>query len=151
MKKINSVWSFVEQFYPDYHLSKKVLHNKDLKRIITGDVGSEDPEYSKLQEKYGDCPEQAILDYNDSCKEIYEKSIQGFVKHLEKRVIVDFDITSVLIQAGEDNIPLAAEEAPRVLKLIEQEFTPNNPKKDTFWTIISSAIRNYVANKELDA
>lgn len=59
-------WNFVEKHYPDYYSSQEIAHNNDLSKEI------EDAKKS---------PSLILIeDYNRSCKAIYEKAIENYIK-----------------------------------------------------------------------
>jgi len=89
-----TIWDFVEQYYPNYSSSDEILHNEDLLKLLEGEVDTgADSLYNMLsdiliEESLGMEPsEEEVLEfaqemYNESLVEIYELAIQGYLKTL---------------------------------------------------------------------
>jgi hypothetical protein len=87
-----TIWDFVEQYYPNYSSSDEILHNEDLLKLLEGEVDTgADNVYNDIREEllvFGTEPrEEEILGlaqqrYSESLVDIYELAIQGYLKTL---------------------------------------------------------------------
>lgn len=90
---ITDIWSFVEEYYPNYSSCDEILYNDDLTKLLEGEVDTcADSIYNSIREElvdlFGTEPnEEEILKlaeqrYAESLATIYEKAIQGYLQTL---------------------------------------------------------------------
>lgn len=87
-----TIWDFVEQYYPNYSSSDEILNNDDLLKLLEGEVDTgADSVYNDIREELlilGTEPsEEEILGlaqqrYSESLVDIYEQAIQEYLKTL---------------------------------------------------------------------
>ena len=70
MKNIETVWQFVETYFPDYSSSDEIARNNDLNRLIEEDESLID---------------ELKQEINDSNAYIYEKAIEGYLETLKNK------------------------------------------------------------------
>lgn len=85
-----TIWDFVEQYYPNYSSSDEILHNEDLLKLLEGEVDTgADSVYNNIREELlilGTEPsEEELLGlaqqrYSESLVQIYEQAIQNYLK-----------------------------------------------------------------------
>lgn len=84
-----TIWDFVEQYYPNYSSSDEILHNEDLLKLLEGEVDTgADSVYNDIREELlilGTEPSQeevlglAQQRYSESLVQIYEQAIQNYL------------------------------------------------------------------------
>jgi len=77
----DSVWSFIEKYYPNYESSDRIAEADDLSKLLNKEVNgaAEDLLHSRYD---GDIHNPQIqIDYNIAHVEIYEAAIQTFLNN----------------------------------------------------------------------
>jgi uncharacterized protein YuzB (UPF0349 family) len=79
------VWTFVEQYYPDYYSCIWIANEQDLYKLVTGEYEEGDSAHQLLEEDYkGDIENSEIeTDWNRIQSMIYEKAIQGYINSIK--------------------------------------------------------------------
>lgn len=85
--KMEDEWDFVQEYYPNYTSSDEILENEYLFQLLTEDYqpGSGAEEY--LNKEYGGNimnQQQIGIDYDVSCKHIFQKAILGYIESLKQ-------------------------------------------------------------------
>ena len=162
MNTERNVWDFVQQYYPKYQSCAEIAENDDLQVLIDGEEeeGSHawrikenikssvsfgrlyDPQ--SLKDKL--CEKEIENRFNESCKAIYEKAIEGYLESQKEKetVTMTFSIADV-DQAMEDNdikFPLSEFGKIKILKHVKDNFDANA----SYWDNILDGI-NHVINE----
>ena len=93
--KLQDEWDFIEMYYPDYQHSDEILENDLLFSLHSGDYEPDSGAEELLNEAYGgDIKNPQIeIDYNVSCKFIFQKAIVAYVESLNASPSKLFEIT----------------------------------------------------------
>lgn len=141
MNTEKTAWDFVEQYYPNYSTSEEIARNNDLLVIIeTGERGN--------SEKWK--AEQIIIRewYNESCKSIYEKAIEGYFEALKNvtvdnsHIVMPLSISDV-DQVMEDNdidYPLTEYGKLKVIEDCRDNFDANA----TYWDNLLESVNRII-------
>lgn len=86
--ELNSVWDFVEKYYPNYTSSNDITFNDDL-HCIMDDEWQESETKTRLvaeyKRNYGDkWLEQVEIDRDLSERDIFEAAIEGYINTLKQ-------------------------------------------------------------------
>lgn len=86
--ELNNEWDFVEKYYPNYYKSNDIAFNDDL-HCIVDDEWQESEAKTRLvaeyKSNYGDkWLEQVKIDRDVSDRDIFEASIEGYIKTLKQ-------------------------------------------------------------------
>lgn len=98
--KVENVWDFVEKYYPKYSSCDSIAYNDDLQKIKDGEInGQAENLYKQFVEQVKEETETITLtteeldavvlaivekEWNESCADIFERSIEGFVEKESK-------------------------------------------------------------------
>jgi hypothetical protein len=92
-KAMETIWDFVEQYYPNYSSSDEIMHNEDLLKLLEGQVDTgADSVYNEIREELLifdiEPREEEILGlaqqrYSESLASIYGQAIQGYLETLK--------------------------------------------------------------------
>lgn len=73
-------WDFVEKFYPNYSSCDDIAYNNDLSVILDDGTPEEGSCAMSVFKSLGEDIERVNEEYDGSCRTIYEKAIQSFIK-----------------------------------------------------------------------
>ena len=84
--ELDSIWSFVEMYYPNYYSSNMIANNEDLTKIINKSNQPGDDSDNLLRDEYGGDPTnpQILIDYSASVAEILTDAIEAHIAYLKK-------------------------------------------------------------------
>ena len=156
------IWDFIEKYYPNYYTSEGITDNGDLRMILDGqeEEGShawrikEDIKssvsfgrlYDPKKLKDNLFREEVQNRYNESCKAIYEKAIEGYLESQKEKetVTMTFSIADI-DQAMEENdidYPLTDHGKLEALRHAKEHFDANA----SYWDNILEGVL-FVINK----
>ena len=83
IKRLDCIWSFVNQYYPKYSSSDYISYGDDLQKLVDHEVNGNAAKL--LRDNYNDDinDPQINIDYLNVCNDIYERAIQGFINSLK--------------------------------------------------------------------
>lgn len=164
-KPEKTVWDFVQQYYPNYGKSQEIAENDDLQVLIDGeeeigshayrlkqeiisDYSSKYPynTYDEREAYRDDVSNEIEKRYNDSCKDIFEKAIEGYLEDRKTKSTFRVDMPMVIAdvdQVMKDNdidYPLTPHGKIEVLKDCRDNFDANA----TYWDNLLESVSRII-------
>lgn len=108
-KKFDSVWDFVEAYYPNYHSSQQIADANDLELIVSGEeIDESSGAYELLNTRYGGDRNSAYPDRDEVMLSVYESAIQGYIEqpdaYIEKPDAYTIFLMAQIIQISKPDL-----------------------------------------------
>lgn len=86
MKELESVWDFVEIYYPNYSSSDKIALEGDLTKLLDGEWEEGDSAHELMKTTYKNREYNPRIeeDHVRLCMEIYRDAIWGYIQQKNK-------------------------------------------------------------------
>lgn len=91
---MESVWDFVEKYYPGYYQCDEIAYNDDLHKVVDGEFTEQCHAYKIYQEvllEFDGAPEGAIEEKfrymkAESDAYVFERAIEGYIEQLKQKL-----------------------------------------------------------------